>query len=207
MVYIYLRVSTEKQTLENQRFEIDKYCKEHNFKQVTYVTETVSGTSDYKNRKLGGLVKHLKKGDILVASELSRLGRNLLMVMEILNTISKKGATVITVKDNFKLENNIESTQEISVIIEDPENNIEKIFVCNYSAFLVTLEFFQVTKDTIIIEGRRRVFSLLGGDMEQPLFLSLGGKKFPCVSVEGTLNDEKMLEIDYDKFKISKCLI
>ncbi len=68
-----------------------------------------------------------------------------------------------------------------------------EIFVCNYSACLVTLEFFHVTSDSIVIEGERSVFSLLGGDMEQPLFLSLGDKKFSCISIEGTLQNEYIL--------------
>ena len=74
MVYAYLRVSTDNQTVENQRYEIDKYIKGLGLKIDKYIEETISGGKEVNKRKLGKLLKICKKGDIIVASEISRLG-------------------------------------------------------------------------------------------------------------------------------------
>ena len=89
MVYGYIRVSTDRQTVENQRFEIKKFCKQETIKVDYWIEETISGTKDIDKRKLGELLTRLQKGDILICSELSRLGRNLLMIMSILNECMK----------------------------------------------------------------------------------------------------------------------
>lgn len=73
MIYGYIRVSTDKQTVENQRFEIENFVHKENIKIDRWIEETVSGTVSVEKRKLGTLLRKLKKGDILVASEISRL--------------------------------------------------------------------------------------------------------------------------------------
>lgn len=109
MIYGYLRVSTDKQTLENQKFEINNFCENENIKIEKWVTETISGTKDFKKRKLGKLLKKLRKNDILICSEISRLGRNLLQIMTILNICMKKEVQVWTIKDNYRLGKDIQS--------------------------------------------------------------------------------------------------
>ena len=76
MVYGYVRVSTDKQTTENQRFEIEKFTKSRNMRIDRWVDETISGTKVIADRQLGKLLKQILKGDILITTELSRLGRN-----------------------------------------------------------------------------------------------------------------------------------
>lgn len=110
MIYGYLRVSTSHQTLENQKFEISEYLKSNNINEdIKFVNEVKSGTISYKDRTLGKLLKKLKKNDILICSELSRLGRSMLMIMEILNLILDKEVTLITIKENMKFDNTISS--------------------------------------------------------------------------------------------------
>ena len=109
MVYGYIRVSTDRQTVENQRFEIKNFCKKESLKVDSWIEETISGTKDVDKRKLGELLTAMKKGDILICSELSRLGRNLLMVMAILNECMKSDIQVWTIKDNYRLGNDINS--------------------------------------------------------------------------------------------------
>ncbi len=109
MIYGYVRVSTDKQTLENQKFEINNFCQNEKIKVEKWITETISGTKDFEERKLGKLLKKLKKGDILICSEISRLGRNLLQIMTILNFCMKKEAQVWTIKDNYRLGVDIQS--------------------------------------------------------------------------------------------------
>lgn len=109
MIYGYVRVSTEKQTLKNQEFEITNFCLKEKIKVNYWIKETISGTKDFEKRKLGKTIKRLKKNDILICSELSRLGRNLFQVMSILNICMQKEAQVWTIKDNYRLGADIQS--------------------------------------------------------------------------------------------------
>ena len=109
MVYGYIRVSTDKQTVENQRFEIVNFCKREKIKIHEWVEETISGTIEINERELGILLDRLKKNDILICSELSRLGRSLFMIMDVLNRCMKKEIHVWTIKDNYRLGTDISS--------------------------------------------------------------------------------------------------
>ena len=109
MIYGYIRVSTDKQTTENQKFEIEEFSKRNNINIDYWVKETISSTKQLDKRKLGKLLKHLKKGDIVISSELSRLGRNLLQVMSILHQCMNKDVQVWTIKDNYRLGADIQS--------------------------------------------------------------------------------------------------
>lgn len=109
MIYGYIRVSTDKQTLENQEFEINNFCLKENIKVDKWITETISGTKDFEKRKLGKALKRLKPGDVLICSEISRLGRNLLQIMTILNICMQKEVQVWTIKDNYRLGADIQS--------------------------------------------------------------------------------------------------
>lgn len=109
MTYGYIRVSTDKQTVENQRFEINNYCKNNGLIIDSWIEETISGTKSPDKRLLGTLLKNIQHGDKIICSELSRLGRSLLMIMSILNLLMEKGAIVYTIKDNYVLGNDIQS--------------------------------------------------------------------------------------------------
>lgn len=109
MIYGYIRVSSDKQTVENQRFEIIKFCQKEKLTINGWIEETISGTKNYDKRKLGKLLKKVTKGDLIICSELSRLGRNLFMIMEILNICMTKECRVWTIKDNYRLGDDIQS--------------------------------------------------------------------------------------------------
>lgn len=109
MIYGYIRVSTDKQTTENQRFEITNYSKKREFPIGKWIEETISATKKLENRKLGSLLNNMEKGDILIVSELSRLGRNLMQIMSILNRCMENEIQVFTIKENYELGNNINS--------------------------------------------------------------------------------------------------
>ena len=109
MVYGYIRVSSDKQTVENQRFEINKFCDRENIVINDWIEETISGTKNYSKRQLGQLLRKVSKDDIIICSELSRLGRNLFMIMEILNICMTKECRVWTIKDNYRLGEDIQS--------------------------------------------------------------------------------------------------
>lgn len=109
MIYGYIRVSSDKQTVENQRFEINRFCEQHHLQVDGWIEETISGTMSYDKRLLGRLLQKARKNDIIICSELSRLGRNLFMIMEILNVCMSKECRVWTIKDNYRLGDDIQS--------------------------------------------------------------------------------------------------
>jgi len=110
MVYGYLRVSSDTQDVNSQKQGVEKYAADHAITIDEYITdEGVSGGKDPDKRNLGPLLKKIKKGDTIIASEISRLGRDLYMVMDILHFCMERGAIIHTVKDNFTLGNDIQS--------------------------------------------------------------------------------------------------
>jgi DNA invertase Pin-like site-specific DNA recombinase len=109
MTYGYIRVSTDRQTVDNQRFEIERFCSKNNLKIEQWIEETISGTKLPEKRLLGPLLAEVKKDDLIVCSELSRLGRSLFMIMSILNHLMLIGVRVWTIKDNYRLGDNIQS--------------------------------------------------------------------------------------------------
>ena len=108
MIYGYIRVSSDKQTVENQRFEINKFCEHEKMEIDGWIEETISGTKAYSKRELGKLLKQVEKDDLIICAELSRLGRNLFMIMEILNICMTKECKVWTIKDNYRLGEDIQ---------------------------------------------------------------------------------------------------
>ena len=109
MIYGYIRVSSDKQTVENQRFEVTNFCRRNNLTIDGWIEETISGTKSYSKRALGTLLRRVNKDDLIICTELSRLGRNLFMIMEILNICMTKECRVWTIKDNYRLGEDIQS--------------------------------------------------------------------------------------------------
>ena len=109
MIYGYVRVSTDKQTLDNQKFEIENFLQTNNLSIDKWVMETISGVAHFEKRRLSNIIKKMQKNDILICSEISRLGRNLLEIMTILNLCMQKQAKVWTIKDNYRLGSDIQS--------------------------------------------------------------------------------------------------
>ena len=109
MIYGYIRVSSDKQTVENQRFEINNFCDREDLLIDGWIEETISGTKSYDKRELGRLLRKVEKGDLIICAELSRLGRNLFMIMEILNICMTKECKVWTIKDHYRLGEDIQS--------------------------------------------------------------------------------------------------
>lgn len=109
MNYGYIRVSTDKQTTENQKFEIEKYCQERNIAIDEWIEETISATKKLEDRKFGELLFRMQGEDQLIVTELSRLGRNLMQIMSILHGCMERDIKVFTIKEHYELGNNINS--------------------------------------------------------------------------------------------------
>ncbi len=109
MIYGYIRVSSDKQSTENQAFEIIRFAESNHIKIDEWIKEKISSRAELNERKLGGLLKRLKKGDVLITTELSRIGRNLMQIMSILHYCMDRGVRVWTIKDNYRLGADIQS--------------------------------------------------------------------------------------------------
>ncbi len=109
MVYGYIRVSTDRQTVENQRFEISRFCAGRGIAVDGWVSEVISGTREPEKRALGRLLGRMRSGDVMICAELSRLGRSLMMIMAILNECMKRDIRIWTIKDNYRLGTDISS--------------------------------------------------------------------------------------------------
>jgi putative DNA-invertase from lambdoid prophage Rac len=107
MIYAYLRVSTEKQSVENQRYELLRFADEKKLSIDKWIEETISSTKKLETRKLGTLLADLQSGDVLLVSELSRLGRSLMEIMSILHTLMEREVAVLTAKEHYELGNTI----------------------------------------------------------------------------------------------------
>jgi len=110
MTYGYLRVSTDRQDESNQKVGVDKKARSMGLKIGEYIIDSgVSGKIEPGKRQLGKLMEKVKKGDTIIASELSRIGRSMYMVMRVLEFCMKNEVKVVTVKDNYVLGNDIQS--------------------------------------------------------------------------------------------------
>ena len=109
MIIGYLRVSTGKQNPENQKDEIWRYLEEKNSRVDQWIVETVSGKVSFRKRKLGRLVRKMQKGDWLIVTEISRLSRSLVELMEIMGACVEKGISLYTTKEHYSFDNTINS--------------------------------------------------------------------------------------------------
>jgi len=97
----YLRVSTNKQELENQRLEILKYAQKEGLKINTVMELQISSRKTTKARQIDSLLEALQEGDTLIVSELSRLGRSVGQIIQIVDTLIKKKIKFIAVKQGM----------------------------------------------------------------------------------------------------------
>lgn len=112
----YLRISTGYQDLEKNKLDIEKFVRDKNLEAVSWVEDIVSGTCNYKNRKLGSVIETMQNGDILIVSELSRLARSITQIFEILNIVRQKGIILYSLKENFCSDDDSISSTIISTV-------------------------------------------------------------------------------------------
>ena len=109
MIVGYIRVSTDKQHPENQRDEICRYAARNEWVVDKWLVEVVSGKKHVKGRKLGSLLKKLKKGDTLIVTEISRLSRSLTDIMSLMGKCMSKGINIYTIKEKYCFDDSINS--------------------------------------------------------------------------------------------------
>ncbi|WP_319477379.1 recombinase family protein [Marispirochaeta aestuarii] len=101
MTFGYARVSTVKQDERHYRDAINAYAASHNLEPVAeIIEETVTGKKHWSKRKLGALVDRLQPGDVVIAPEMSRLGRTIHQLTDIGEAVKEKGAVIHLAKEN-----------------------------------------------------------------------------------------------------------
>ncbi len=110
MTYGYIRVSTAHQNLENQQLEIQKFAENNGIKIDRWIEEKISGTKNPESRKLGKvLMQECRPGDLIICTEISRFGRSLIMIMNVLQFFLERNIKVWTIKDGYRLGDDIQS--------------------------------------------------------------------------------------------------
>jgi len=106
-VWAYYRVSSDFQNYKSQKIGVLNWCKQNKYDVIDeeVIDDGVSGTILAKDRAFNRIIKNSKYGDILIVSELSRIGRSTADVLNTLNILAKKGVEVHFVKQNMKMDN------------------------------------------------------------------------------------------------------
>ena len=172
MVIGYLRVSTGKQHPANQQDEIKRFAASQNWTVDAWVTEIVSGKKSERDRKLGVLLRKMKRGDTLVVTEISRLSRTLTDVMSIMGKCLKKGINLYTTKEGYTFDNSINSKVlcfAFGLVAEIERNLIsmrtkEALALRKAEGKILGRRKGSYTKFNILIENRHTVIQMLNQD-------------------------------------------
>lgn len=126
-IFAYLRVSTDAQDVENQKHGIKAYGVERGFNDIEYVSDSVSTKVNWRERKLGDMVKNVSSGDVIIFSEISRMARSTLEVLEILRDCADKKIEVHIVKTKMVIDDSIQS--KAMVLVYGLVAEMEKSFI------------------------------------------------------------------------------
>ena len=147
----YIRVSTEKQTVQNQKHEILEYANTHRLGSVTFIEVEMSSRRSTSERKIDELLALLVSGDTLLVSELSRLARSLSGLFSLVNLLIEKGVRLIALKQNMSLDkNNINNLQnKVMLTMFSLMSELERDFISAR-----TKEALKARKEAGIILGK-----------------------------------------------------
>ena len=169
MIIGYLRVSTGKQHPANQQDEIRRFAESKNWIIDTWVTEVVSGKKKEQDRKLGVVLRKMKRGDTLVVTEISRLSRTLTDVMSIMGKCLKKGINLYSTKEGYAFDDSINSKVlcfAFGLVAEIERNLIsmrtkEALALRKAEGMVLGRKKGTYTKFNILVENRQAVIQML----------------------------------------------
>lgn len=101
--YAYLRVSTDEQSVENQKHGISDYLAKSGIESCEWYADTETGRSPWKKRKLADILQICTSGDLLIISEITRIERSTLGVLSFLQAAAEKGLRVYVSKNHQML--------------------------------------------------------------------------------------------------------
>ena len=219
MIVGYLRVSTEKQHPANQQDEIRRFAKNRNWEVDVWVTEVVSGKTRERDRKLGTLLRRMKRGDTLVVTEISRLSRTLTDIMSIMGRCLKKQINLYTTKEGYTFDNTINSKVlcfAFGLVAEIERNLIsmrtrEALALRRAEGMVLGRRYGSYTKLNVLIENRQTVIAMLDrgksiGDICRHFGLSrdtFAKFRVKYLSVQKALDKKERLRIS--RFKSRRC--
>jgi DNA invertase Pin-like site-specific DNA recombinase len=108
-VFAYLRVSTDAQDVANQRHGVVRYCVDKRLLEPLFIEDTASGKTDWRVRPLGKLIERAGQGDVIVVSEVSRLARSTLQVLEIGRECIERGVHLHIAKTGIIFDDSMQS--------------------------------------------------------------------------------------------------
>lgn len=195
MTYGYIRVSTDKQDFENQKHGILNYAHEKKFGHVEFVEETISSRKKLEERQIWNLINDtLVNGDVLIVSELSRLGRSTMEIMTIFKHLAEKNIMTHIIKGGF--------------VIGDPNNKIQSsvlIFAFGLAAEIERELISQRTKEALAVKkaggmklGRPKgaiVKSKLDG--KETAIIELLDKQVPVASIAKIFNVARTTMVNF----------
>ena len=197
MIIGYLRVSTGKQHLANQQDEIRRFAESRKLVVDHWVTEVVSGKKSERDRKLGGLLRRLKKNDTLIVTEISRLSRTLTDIMAIMGKCLERGINLYTTKEGYSFDNTINSKVlcfAFGLVAEIERNLIsmrtrEALALRRAEGMVLGRRYGSYTKLNVLIENRQTVIAMLDrgksiGDIFKGMVTDADGKQKPGIFVD-----------------------
>jgi DNA invertase Pin-like site-specific DNA recombinase len=116
MILGYLRVSTNKQDLTNQELALRQYAEKNKFTVDKFIESEMSSRKTFKERKIDELLEILHEGDTLIVSEISRLGRSVGQIIQIIDTLIKNKINFIALKEDIKINGGEQNMQTKSTI-------------------------------------------------------------------------------------------
>lgn len=170
MIVAYLRVSTNRQHLENQRDEIERFALRRGIVIDRIYNDIVSGKKSSKERKLGDILKRLKSGDTLIVTEISRLSRTLIDVMNIIHQCIEREITLHSTKEGYTFENNLNSKIlgfAFGLVAEIERNLIsartkEALALRKANGMILGRPVGSAPKRKILVENHDRLMEMLG---------------------------------------------
>ena len=198
MVYGYLRVSTEEQ--DNNKFKSDilKYANDKKLGSVIWIEEKISGVKDFKKRELGGLLDRVKKNDVIIIPELSRLSRSIKQIYEIIELCREKGVDIHILKQAIVVNGSgeLNITTKIMLNTFSMIAELERDFIS-----LRTKEALKERKKRGVVLGRRKGTGLKLQGQEDKIkdYLAL---KIPVSTIAKLLNVSRLTVRNYIKSQI-----
>jgi putative DNA-invertase from lambdoid prophage Rac len=197
-VYVYLRVSTDKQDISSQLNEVYNYCDNERLyppSKNIVLDEGVSGKIDWKDRKLNNIVEDSKKNDIIIVPEISRLGRNMNEVNEIIGICGRKKVMIIDIKNKLKLDGSFQTS--IMANLYTIFSQMERQLISER-----TKQGLQIAKQKGNLNGRKRGIKKNRLDDKDEEIKKMIDKKISIRQIAKELNVKHPQLIKYIKAKI-----
>ena len=151
-VFGYLRVSTEKQHIENNKGEILRFANDHHLFPVNWICETVSGRKDWKKRELGKAMDTIiKNGDIIIVTEYSRIGRNMLQSLEFISECKRRNIILYSTVGDIPQTDS--ATDSLLMALNSWKSQVEREMI----SYRTKIKLTQLKNDGVKLGRKKRM--------------------------------------------------